>query len=666
MTKSLRDINARDIVNMTEDEVFALEKGVDLSISFADKVMVATRKSTIYTWYLWHIHRMFRNVPIHSNHHLGDAKVTPRSHMDIMGNIRRTVIEHNGIEKQHVIERLNTAIYDAYNMQYNGLTVQLEEYITSISIIDFIEVEFNPEIKRLNDELINNPNAAPPDIDKAHKGIARVLKEDPSLAHNAVARTLRHKLVREGSILQSVSARGFVKEVDSFQFPVPIKTGFIRGMNTYTAFATESRTATTAEFMTKNPMRKSEYLNRELQLLTSSVKRIHFGDCGSTESIIFIGPDKEHMKDLEGTHRFDKDGVEHVIRADDYHLAGKPLNIRSIWTCKHPDRYGLCSACYGELSNNIIPTDHIGHISAVEQQSDQSQLILSFKHFVNSVSLMQFDITDEAALFFSRRPKISQHGIFVKPEYKNASIVIYAEEGQNLDDLQYLDSLDKISENRFTAITSMGFIVGPPDKERRELVGTQVNNRTPFLTMDMLVYITQHGYTINEKGAYVIDLSEWDFDKPVLALPKKQFSAEEYSDLIKRFIKGTRTGKRKPTDSAVVTDFEHPDNALQEFHNIVSERLNVNLIHLQLILYGAMAYRPEEGKYNIPMPEDRRDGQFVKTSAKMKRGNYAVSMAYQTQIETLFDPVSYLQDGDRPTSEYDHILMGDSTDGTNN
>lgn len=665
MTTNILDIDARDIAQMSEQQVFDIPKGTKLNIKFADKTVLCGRASTIYTWYLWHIHRVFSGVPINSDHHLLDAKVTPKSHMQLMAKIRRTVIEYNGIEKQAVIEKLNHAIYDAFNNQYNGMTVRLEEYITSISIIDFIEVEYHPEIKRLNDELINNVHAVPADIEHAHAGIAKVLKEDPALRNNAVARTLRHSLVREGSIMQSVSARGFVKEVDSYQFPVPIKTGFIRGMNTYTAYATESRTATTAEFMTKNPMRKSEYLNRELQLLTSSVKRIHFGDCGSKESLLFIGPAKEHMKDLEGTHHFTESGEELIIGAKDYHLVGKPLRIRSIWTCKHPDRYGICSSCYGELNNNIIPTDHIGHISAVEQQSDQSQLILSFKHFVNSVALMLFDITDEAAMYFTRNPKVAPQGIFVKPEHKGASIVIYPEEGQNIDDLKYLDSLDKISENRFTAITAMGFITGTPGKERRELVGTEVNNRVPFLTREALEYITVHGYTINDKGAYVISLSEWDFDKPLLGLPKKQFSAEEYSDLIKRFIKGTRTGKKKPTDPPVITDFEHPDKALQEFHNIVSERLNVNLIHLQLILYGAMAYRPEEGKYNIPMPQDRRDGVFVKTSAKMKRGNYAVSMAYQQQIETLFDPESYMQDGDRPTSEYDHILMGDGFNGTN-
>lgn len=665
MTTNILDIDARDIANMTEDEVFAIPKGTKLNIKFHDTTVLCGRASTIYTWYLWHIHREFPGVPIMSDHHLLDAKVTPKSHMNLMGKIRRTVIGYSGIEKQPVIEKLNAAIYDAYNNQYNGMTVRLEEYITSISIIDFIEVEYHPDIKRLNDELINNPHAVSADIEHAHTEIAKVLKNDPVLKNNAVARTVRHSLVREGSILQSVSARGFVKEVDSYQFPVPIKTGFIRGMNTFTAFATESRTATTAEFMTKNPMRKSEYLNRELQLLTSSVKRIHFGDCGSKESLLFIGPDKEHMKDLEGTHYFDENGVEQIVQPKDYKLAGKPLRIRSIWTCKHPDRYGICSACYGELSNNIIPTDHIGHISAVEQQSDQSQLILSFKHFVNSVALMLFDITDEAAMYFTRNPAVAPQGIFVKPQFKNASIIIYADEGQNIDDLKYLDTLDKISENRFTAIKALAFVTGDPGKERYETVRTEINNRVPFLTREMLEYITEYGYTINDKGSYVISLAHWDFNKPLLGLPKKQFSAEEYSDLIKRFIKGTRTGKKRPTDLPVVTDFEHPDKALQEFHNIVSERLNVNLIHLQLILYGAMAYRPEEGKYNIPMPEDRRDGEFVKTSAKMKRGNYAVSMAYQQQIETLFDPESYMQDGDRPTSEYDHILMGDVFNGTN-
>lgn len=153
-------------------------------------------------------------------------------------------------------------------------------------------------------------------------------------------------------------------------------------------------------------------------------------------------------------------------------------------------------------------------------------------------------------------------------------------------------------------------------------------------------------------------MDKWDYKLPFLTLPEEQFSPVEYSGLVRSFIKGGGDEKLKITDPKTVIHYTDVAQALHAFHDLVAERMHVNLSHLQVILFSTMA-RDVKGKdYNLPSPENRSLGQFTKHDDKMKNGNISAAMSYQTQTATIFNPNSYLHT-DRPTHEFDWILLGD-------
>lgn len=664
MTSNIIAINADDIKEMGETEIFNLPP--KFVLKFQDGEMMTTREETVYSWYLWVLHRRFPLTPLLKAHHVGGSTITPTTHMKLLSKIRYSTVTAYG-DEYGVLEEVNTAVYDAMNDLYNGMTVKLEAYITSISILDFMDIHFHPEVFSINRSMKDNENLTDIEIDDNHNKILKIMETDPALRNNAVARAAKFKLVKPAQILQCISARGYVTDVDNARFRFPIRTGYVEGMRSIVDYATESRTAATAEFMTQTPMQQSEYLNRLLQISSSVVKRIHPGDCGSRKFIPYLISDNKKLVDMEGIHYFDENGVEKVITADDKHMVGKLMHIRSIFTCIHPDRYGVCAHCYGDLSYNAIPTDNLGHNAAVTLQSGQSQLLLSHKHFTSSAHAKNLILSSEANRYMEKHIGFNNNA-FIKQQAKdvNVSVVLFLEEGRNLDDLMYLDTLDKVTPERITSVTALGFILKQGEFSEKEVVNVTYDGRTASLTEEALRYVFDHGFTVNEKGAYIINLKDWDRSLPFLAVPEEQFSAVEYSDMIRTFVKGSsgKSSKRTAAEALkTIIDFTDPAKALSAFHDLVSERLKVNLSHLQVILFATMSADLDASDYNLPYPDDRTKGHFTKHDQKMKNGNISAAMAYQTQVATIYNPKTYLHQA-RPTHEFDFILLGDMNNGT--
>lgn len=657
MTQSTIDIEARDVVNMTEDEVFALSS-VPMDMVFDDGTMRVTRTDTIYSWYLWHVHRRYRETPILMDHHLSGRTVTPKSHLELLAKIRISTLKAYATTDFVDVPNINKTIYEATNNLYNGMTVRLEEYITSISIIDFMDIHFHPRVKEINDALKDDPYMNNEKITKAHADILNVLSTDETLVKNPVARAAKHNLVKPAQIMQCVSARGYVTDVDNHRFPLPIRTGYVEGMRTFTEYLIESRTATTSEFMTATPMQQSEYLNRLLQMSTSVVKRVHPGDCGSKEYSMLVVDTKDKMKDMAGVHHFTQDG-EAVLTGEEDMLVGRVLKIRTIFTCKHPDRYGVCASCYGDLAYNLILSDNVGHTSAVELQADQTQLLMSHKHHTDSADSRAFVLAPEAQAYLSKKPA-KPNNIYLKRFPKSSvKILVYVDEGKNLDDLKHLENVNSIAADRIAKLTSLGIILKKDGSETREVISVKADTRNASFSTEALEYIHKNGWTVNSAGSYVIDMDDWDVDLPLLTLPEEQFSTVEYSKTIKKFVKGTTGAKKpKPTDLKTIVQYDDISKALSAFHDLVALKLHVNFSHLTVIMYATRSQNPEEGDYNLPFPDNRSGGEFTRHHEKMKNGNIAAAMAYEEQTSTLFNPRSYLFTK-RPTHEFDALLLGD-------
>lgn len=663
----MKRYKARDIWHAQEDAVWLLaEDNQAIELEFDDgEVIQTTPRITIYSYYLGEFHRHYPKTPLLSRHHLGDRQVSKGTELDILGIARKDCRDAYGGEIDD--ETLSELSYDAVNLLYNKLVTRLKSYVSTITILDFIEVVDHPEIKEANESA--KPNRL--SIDQTYDKVWSVLTREGELKENTVARMAKAGLVSKGQILQCVSSPGFKTDIDSNIFKRPILSGYTHGMRTLHDSMVESRSASKALVFSGDYVAESEYFSRELQLMSSIVTRLHPGDCGSTDYVLFKVRSGD-LRRIAGKYYILEDGSLGEIGENDRHLVGKIVQMRSPLKCQHPDAYGVCETCYGALAQAIPHHTNLGHVAVTVTSEKISQNLLSTKHLDSSSTASDFDISEYDRKFIRTGDSISVQSSVDGAEIESNTVIKLAERWQgkpirlalaetqakNLPDIDYQD-IDQLAPSNVTSLTEVNFIVKDGEFEEAVTVPVSMGNRHSWLTSEALAYIKKKGWRLtergphSERGSYEIDLSDWDVNQPLFQLPFKNADMVQYLHTVRSFIRGTGgTGKKKTMKT--VRDFTSPDRALIEFYNLISSKLFVNIAHLEIIVLSLMARDVQAGDHRLPRPIS--EGQISGYRQNMEMRSFGASMAYQTHHKRLTDVRSFTVTT-RPDSPFDNLLM---------
>lgn len=642
----------RDLINWDLNRLMSHEQ-VPIMVECDDGEVETIIEEITLSWFLWEFHRLYPKTPCLTSHVMANLTISPKAHMDYLAVVQRDAYENSREDEYEDILPYNQVAFSVYNDIYNFLSGKLTKFMTSISILDYLDVMDHPKVKAANDRVKLGKRVTSREIAETYDEITEILKTDESLSGNPISDAFKYKLVSIGQILQDIGPRGFVSDVDSHIFSFPIRVGYAEGMSDLADYIAESRTGTTAEIMTGDPMRDSEYLNRLMQMSVSRVKKIHYGDCGTDITFPWAIKAEKHLKDMYGIYYVNEEtGEQEPIEPSKHkHLVGKPIQIRLVYGCVYPDRETVCAKCFGDLAHNIRPSDVVGHISAIEHQSPQSQEILSYKHLTTSAS--EYGIyLDEAA-----------HKLF---DVKHADYLTYVKPGINLDGLKFrlplsslsgFESLSKVktwgqvSPSRVSDVVEILIT----DKQGDQFPAIVADPDNPvYFSIEALKFLVETNYEVLENGDYEFDMTGWDNNLPIFRIPKIQFDVLEYAKSLEVFIKGPESSGRKGKQQTIV-DFQEPLPALVELYDMVSARLSVNLSHLQCVVLASMAEDPENYDYRLPL--DRMKGVFVSHASIMRNGSAVSSLGYERQQEEIFNPEKYLGKP-RPSHIYDPLLLG--------
>lgn len=647
-------ILARDLLHKSKDEIWALDKGAqepEWELRFDDGVVHTTGRKLIFSYYFWKFHRCYPQTPLLKKHHIGNRLLGADVYLNLMTESFWSCYDAVKTSADLNIEDLMKLAYEVANEIYNDFTLNLEEYVTSISILDFLECADHPIIKEANELVRPNSETETNTITHTHNRIKKVLLDENELVGNGVAYAAKTKLVSIGQILQCVGPRGYVTDIDNTIFKNPVLTGFFEGLTNLEDHMKESRSAAKALFFTKKPMEQSEYLNRNIQLLCATLENLHHGDCGSTYTMDFlVGP--EDLEALDGIYYKTDNGLE-AITKNHKHLIGKLIKIRTVFGCQHPDPVGICSTCFGELALSIpnSTNTNIGHTSAAVLQSKVGQSILSTKHEDGNATAIVFELDDYKRKYIAHHDDGGGNLFALSPRLKGKrfTITIFQDEAPALQDVIYVDNVGQLGINRISELTLITFTVQNRDREEEADVAVSSGSRAPSLTHEALDYIKKKGWTINYNGDYVIDMSEWDFDKPFLEMPMKHYSMVDHMKAVETAIKGGGKGKGHR-----LVDYDTPEEALMFFYRLVSSKLKVSLSHLQVIVMSTMVKSMKDGDYSIPKPA--YTGELAPYRKIMKMRSLAPAMAYQGHASVLRSPTSYVVKV-RPSHPMDSILI---------
>lgn len=640
---------ARALALMSRDELWALPDG-PMKLKFDDGMLETNNRATQYSVYMWDFYREFPKTPALLHHHLGTMPIGAETHMvlleRVMWDCYYAYCNDEGVDQKELIERLSELCYICTNNLYNDMTYRLEAYVTSLSALDFVEAMQHPVIKEANESV--QPFRL--SIDKCHAKVEAVLRDPKELIGNPLAAVAKNGLVSMSQILQCISVRGFLTDVDSGLFPYPVLSGFAHGLPKMHDKMVESRSAAKALTFTEKPLQETEYFNRRLQLLAATLADVTPGDCGSQRYMNWHVEGND-LKVLAGKFYLTDKGLR-VLRETDTHLRGEILQLRTLFHCLNTDSTTVCATCFGDLQLSIPRNTNLGHVCATALCEKVSQKVLSVKHDDKNSAGEGLELSEIDQKYIRAIAEPPSIKLATRMANKRVILALKGTEADRLPSIEYTDDVRELNVAHISElITAELTIVGKDGNEGRAVVPVSSGTTRSSMSHELLDYVKKKRWSLDELGNYVIDLTDWDIELPLFVLPPKSTNMLDYMKTIEAFLKASRTST---TGKRSLLDHDTPEAALREFNQIVSSQLAVNIAHLEVLVKVTMIASSKNKDYRIPLEGNAVEwGTFGDIMAHRSLGP---GMAYEKHKHVLNNPGTFLTTT-RPPHILDPILM---------
>lgn len=653
-------ISARKVANITIDECWDTLTG-EFILVFDDGEIKTNYKETIYSRFFWEFHNSSPSTPLLIKHHvqsvLNGKRASMSTHLKLMNVVLWDTYDHNvsNLEVNNVAMQeyalsyrymLAEMAYGVMNNLYNYAVTRLGEYATGTDIVDMLEVFDSKPVQECFDRA--EPNEAW--IKDIYTTIDNFLTNDPSIRKNTMSKQYRSDLVNKQQVHQTLGVRGFVDALDNIRFNYPIMRGYFQGIRTVHDYIVEPQTAAMSLNSSKGSLQDTEYFSRKLQIMAMSVQRMHFGDCGSTKYLpVYIKPKTDTYKgslvEMLGVNFLDEEtGKIRPITLKDTHLEGKVVLTRNVIYCKHPDTNGVCSTCYGQLSEVIPKNSNFGHINCVYMTEQSGQAVLSTKHLARSSVVEGAVVEKEFESYIKAGPDNNSYMftklVQAKSKQNKAILRISISDAPNLTDIAKINEIRGIQVNRFSEMEKIVLIIDD--------VPIVINVGEPKLkasiSHELLKYMNRKGLKRVENDVYYeVDLDEWDFNEVFAVLPLRNFSMADHAKDIAYILESSVT-------EAIDRDrFMDPAKVLIDLFELVNSKLSVNLSVISVVFYSVLIRSAEHFNYGL-VKTNTESGLGVLKNVMMYRSG-AAYMSYERHSEFIENPESYML-----TNRVDHPM----------
>lgn len=627
-------------------------------LKFCDGEVIERGRTILINWYGWWLARECQLThEIKKSHFITERfrkgtmlRIHEKCTWDIINkhNLNSEVI---GKETKHKLNEFKTDMENRWG-----------SYVTTLNANDYLEVMRHPLIRQAVEELqaidFNKPGAllnAESYVNRAQKKVEKILtSEDRDLVGNRLYELTRSGQIDKVQVIKQVCCVGMCCDISSRIFRWPVVNSYGVGMRDHYSFLVESRSSSRALAYQKSPLEAVEYANREFQLLTDSLCNLHRDqDCGTDKTVPWLVT-KNCLKILNGLYYCLTPHTSHFddyVRLDSDHLVGKTIYLRLTVTCEHEDRNGVCEICFGRLSKQVPNGTNIGHVSIVVLGSNAAQKVLSLKHVEGSANSMQITFPEELSDYIYSNGE--SNGIYLtKPTEGHLKLLVKQEE---LHDLATIDQthVGNLDASTITKIDKMVLEIVDADDDMEALtIDIASVARDSYFTLHLLQYIKQKRYIRRSDGHVEFDLTQWNFEHPILKVPKRHASMLDFLAEIKGAIQN-KNGHEKLKEELTPS---YLSSVLRQFSELVMSQFNINLTHLSTILRSTMVTDPKNHDYRIPNVVE--DAAFGKYRDIVFSRSVQTAMAYQEIVKVLYDVNSYRKDN-KQYHVLDSIISGE-------
>lgn len=656
---TLKRISARVISELSIEQTWRSLAGPFIIVFDDGEELQTNHKEVIYSRYFWEFHVQYPGLPILSKHHiqsvLNGGRVGMSTHIKLLQNILWDCADflastHNVEQMVDIRFELAELAYNLSNQHYNDVVTHLEEYITSLNILDFHQV-FKDQ------DIVDSYLRAKPDeesIADIYYTVDAVLKHKAELKSNALSKLYRSGLVSDKQVHQTIGPRGFLTDINNDRFGIPIMRGYYQGIRSQRDIQIETRSAAKALNASKGDLQDTEYFSRKLRTMDMCVERLYYTDCGTTRYLNWRVRGKREdapsdLEILEGKHYIDEDGTLKTVHRDDKFLLDKNIRIRSSLYCGVDDPNGVCSVCYGLMSELIPSNSNIGHANCTHVTEKNAQGVLSTRHLDSSKTIKGASIDERTQRFVKLSTDGNKYlfadGLKAASKANSLYLVFDIEAAPNLGDIYNVESVQALIESRMSELSEVTIRIGSDGEE----ISLNDGKRLPYLTYEFLEHIKNAGYSVDDEvGAYVFPLKGWKWSVPFASLPMRDHSISDHSRDIARVLEST---VKEVVERDRLID---PASTLVELTMMMNRNARVNLAVVEVTLRGAMIRSAERYDYAMPKPWTE-SGLGVLRNTILYR-SLAPFMAYEHHAEGVYSSESFGLTN-RPSHPFDGILM---------
>lgn len=644
MNSNLPKANA--FSKLTDDELWNYHMSTDpqmkFLVEFDDKAPVkVTMPRMVLSAIFWRVFKDYPEAPILPEHYIGSMDFTSKLAIRIMTKICGTIIKTYWGRLDY--DQLALRVYQTINDVHNFVAAKLGAYVETIDATDYIEVLCNETVEKARNKVIE-ANGSSGSIREFYKRMQDILDSPDFLPLNGLVETAKSKSTPIAQILQCIGVRGVVTDINSELFAKPILSGFGQGLTDMADFIIESRSASKAYLFQKEPIRKTEYFNRRLQLLAQPVRYLDKNDCGCTvnETIPWtFEPGDESI--LEGKYYYDENNELKVVSPNNTEflkLQGNIIRLRSPLMCRHKHKGMVCSKCLGQLSYTLPAKTNIGHTAAYTIGEKITQAVLSVKHLDASAEIKSIHL-DKDDLKYVRLGSKDNDFIYLNESLKhrnNLKLVIDVSDLKNLTQALTSKNIDSLNIYKVSRLDECGISWEHEDAQFDDFFTVSGPSRSSSLTHEFLKYIKKMKYSQTTAKYIEVDLSEWNFELPVFRLPRKQMSMLDFMEEFSKMIE-TNYIKRK-LDPSVPEDLTTYLKQVLEF--TYQGNVNIPLMYLEIIALSGLVNSVEENDYRIA--HDNHHREFAPAKHAVQLRSVGSALAFEEQGIIMRNVLAYRKD----------------------
>lgn len=606
---------------------------------------------------LWLVHEQYDRLPLLSRHFIPKGAIPHKKVQKLLSHIARDMQNIYGTGNYNR-EELWFWMYKSEERLFNTAIIDYSEYVRSTNSFDYLRLYRYGPIKAARDAIRPNDLS----IAKGYKIIEDILWNDPAISRNPIVSDLRCGLLKMEQLLQIIAVRGSNTDVDDYIYPVPIMGNYFAGIHDPAEAMMESTLAAKSIIFTGAPLEQTEYANRKMQFTSHRVDLLIMGDCGS-QQLAEIEVTDDRFESMDGLYYEDPNSRRlRPLTMDDHHLKGQTLSFRLPFNCSYRDKNCVCAVCYGDLAFNVPYGTNIGHIASTKTQSEVSQRVLKVKHSESSAVSEPIQINSGERDYILPAPAANQ--IILNPRLKDAGIKMLlrstpkarALNASKLPILKKADVQEGMSAAKHSQFRDVTFEI--PSETKRPMryhVSVSRGARMAYLTNDFLRWFLKKGFSIQDDAMYHIDLSDWDFSKPVFEMPNKHGSMKDFAAEVEVFIRSTHDdSSRHLGQLRQLRQYSDPTEALLELHGLINPKVPVHMTHLAIVMLALMVPVVSDGTFKIP--KAGVPVRFSKYDEVINGGSLGALFAYQGGSEQLTKAGQYLNT-DRPQHILDPLIM---------